>query len=56
LRASGVSLVLVEQYIERALALADVIYVLQRGEVRLRARADEVTIEQITDEYIGRSA
>jgi branched-chain amino acid transport system ATP-binding protein len=56
LRASGVSLVLVEQYIERALALADVIYVLQRGEVRLRARADEVTVEQITDEYIGRSA
>jgi branched-chain amino acid transport system ATP-binding protein len=56
LRASGVSLVLVEQYIERALALADVIYVLQRGEVRLRARADEVTVEQVTDEYIGRSA
>jgi branched-chain amino acid transport system ATP-binding protein len=56
LRASGVSLVLVEQYIERALALADVIYVLQRGEVRLRARADEVTVDQVTDEYIGRSA
>jgi branched-chain amino acid transport system ATP-binding protein len=56
LRASGVSLVLVEQYIERALALADVIYVLQRGEVRLRARADEVTVEQVTHEYIGRSA
>jgi branched-chain amino acid transport system ATP-binding protein len=56
LRASGVSLVLVEQYVERALALADVIYVLQRGEVRLRAGADEVTVEQITDEYLGRSA
>jgi branched-chain amino acid transport system ATP-binding protein len=56
LRASGVSLVLVEQYIERALALADVVYVLQRGEVRLRAGTDEVTVEQITDEYLGRSA
>jgi branched-chain amino acid transport system ATP-binding protein len=56
LRASGVSLVLVEQYVERALALADVVYVLQRGEVRLRAGADEVTVEQITDEYLGRSA
>jgi branched-chain amino acid transport system ATP-binding protein len=56
LRASGVSLVLVEQYIERALALADVVYVLQRGQVRLRAAADKVTVEQITDEYLGRSA
>jgi branched-chain amino acid transport system ATP-binding protein len=56
LRTSGVSLVLVEQYIERALALADVVYVLQRGEVRLRAAADDVTVEQITDEYLGRSA
>jgi hypothetical protein len=36
--------------------LADVVYVLQRGEVRLRAGADEVTVEQITDEYLGRSA
>jgi branched-chain amino acid transport system ATP-binding protein len=56
LRASGVALVLVEQYVERALALADVVYVLQRGQVRLRAAADEITVEQITDEYLGRSA
>ena len=55
LRASGVSLVLVEQYIERAFALADVVYVLQRGEVQLRAAADDVTVEQITDEYLGPS-
>jgi branched-chain amino acid transport system ATP-binding protein len=56
LRASGVALVLVEQYVERALALADVVYVLQRGQVRLRVATDEVTVEQITEEYLGRSA
>jgi branched-chain amino acid transport system ATP-binding protein len=56
LRSSGVSLLLVEQYIDRALALADVIYVLQRGEVCLRAAAGEVSVEQITDQYLGRSA
>jgi branched-chain amino acid transport system ATP-binding protein len=51
-----VSLLLVEQYIDRALALADVVYVLQRGEVRLRAATDDVSVQQITDEYLGRSA
>jgi branched-chain amino acid transport system ATP-binding protein len=56
LRSSGVSLLLVEQYIERALALADVVYVLQRGEVRLRAATGDVSAQQITDEYLGRSA
>jgi branched-chain amino acid transport system ATP-binding protein len=49
----GVALVVVEQFVHRALALVSEVIVLAKGAVRLRARADEVTEDQIFAAYAG---
>jgi branched-chain amino acid transport system ATP-binding protein len=41
LRAAGTAVLLVEQLIEKSLAVADRVYALTRGSVMLQARADE---------------
>ena len=51
--ARGVSLVIVEQYVQRALALANTVYILSRGEVIHKRRADELDPDEIYQRYLG---
>ena len=54
--ATGTALLLVEQFVHRALALAQQVYVLDRGVIRLSGRASELTEEQIFHSYSGVAA
>ena len=49
----GVTLVIVEQYVNRALALASTVYLLNHGHIALTAKASEVTAEDIYERYLG---
>jgi branched-chain amino acid transport system ATP-binding protein len=51
--ARGVSLVIVEQYVQRALALANTVYILSRGEVIHKGRAEELDPDEIYRRYLG---
>lgn len=51
--ARGVSLVVVEQYVQRALALADKVYILSRGEVIHTGKASELDPDEIYQRYLG---
>jgi branched-chain amino acid transport system ATP-binding protein len=53
IKATGVSLVIVEQDISRALAVADRIYCFQEGRVTLSGRPKELTQEQVHEAYFG---
>ncbi len=53
LRQKKVSLLLVEQYVDRALDIADYVYVLGGGVVRAQGRAHEFTRARIVDSYLG---
>jgi branched-chain amino acid transport system ATP-binding protein len=53
LAARGVSLVVVEQYVQRALALADKVYILSRGEVIHVGKANELDPDEIYQRYLG---
>jgi branched-chain amino acid transport system ATP-binding protein len=55
LRDRGVTILLVEQNIERALAVADRGYVLSTGEIQASGRAEELGAKQIEDIYLGLS-
>jgi branched-chain amino acid transport system ATP-binding protein len=54
--ARGVSLVVVEQYVQRALALADKVYILSRGEVIHAGKANELDPDEIYHRYLGISS
>jgi branched-chain amino acid transport system ATP-binding protein len=49
----GIALVLVEQYVHRAMAMADQVVLLVRGQVSWSGPADEIDEERITREYLG---
>ncbi|HKI42685.1 MAG TPA: ABC transporter ATP-binding protein [Mycobacterium sp.] len=51
--ARGISLVVVEQYVQRALALANTVYILSRGEVIHVGKADELDPHEIYQRYLG---
>jgi branched-chain amino acid transport system ATP-binding protein len=53
LAAAGAALLLVEQYVARALELADFVYVLQKGRVQFVGESDELGEEQILASYLG---
>jgi branched-chain amino acid transport system ATP-binding protein len=53
LAAQGVSLLLVEQYVTRALAVADWVYLLNRGEVVFAGEPAEMEGRDIFAEYVG---
>jgi branched-chain amino acid transport system ATP-binding protein len=53
LAASGTSLLLVEQYLPRALALADYVYVLNKGRVTLVGEPHEISEEVVARSYLG---
>jgi branched-chain amino acid transport system ATP-binding protein len=50
---SGVCLVIVEQYVKRALDLADFVYVLNRGSVVYSGLASSVDVETLVSRYLG---
>jgi branched-chain amino acid transport system ATP-binding protein len=53
LAARGTALLLVEQYIARALALADYVYILKRGSISFVGEPGEVGEDMVTDSYLG---
>jgi branched-chain amino acid transport system ATP-binding protein len=57
LRAGGTAILLVEQLIEKALALADRVYALARGSIVLHARTDEADLpNRLEHAYFGQDA
>jgi branched-chain amino acid transport system ATP-binding protein len=54
-RAQGVTVLLVEQYVERALALADDVIVMRRGEIAWQGPAADAR-EQLVTGYLGGAA
>jgi branched-chain amino acid transport system ATP-binding protein len=50
---TGVALLLVEQYVTRALAMADSVYVLSRGAVSWQGAPTEITEEEIMRRYLA---
>jgi branched-chain amino acid transport system ATP-binding protein len=53
LAAAGAALLLVEQYVARALELADFVYVLQKGRVQFVGESHELGEERILASYLG---
>ncbi|MGQ0632537.1 MAG: ABC transporter ATP-binding protein [Sporichthyaceae bacterium] len=53
LAAEGSSLLLVEQYVTRALAVADYVYLLNRGSVSFAGESSELDADVIAAEYVG---
>jgi branched-chain amino acid transport system ATP-binding protein len=53
IKAMGASLVVVEQDVSRALAIADRAYCLQEGRIALSGRAKDLTEDQIHEAYFG---
>ena len=51
--ARGMSLIVVEQYVQRALALADKVHILSRGEVIYSGRPSELDPDEIYQRYLG---
>ena len=53
LASKGAALLLVEQYVARALELADFVYILNKGRVQFVGESDELGEEQILASYLG---
>jgi branched-chain amino acid transport system ATP-binding protein len=53
LRMEGVSLLLVEQYVVRALGAADIVYLMNRGEVAFAGDPGELEGEDVFRQYVG---
>jgi branched-chain amino acid transport system ATP-binding protein len=53
LASDGAALLLVEQYVTRALDMADQVYVLSRGHIAFSGRPDELDKEHVFAQYIG---
>ena len=53
LAQAGNSLLLVEQYVARALQLADYVYILDRGQISFAGEPGEISEETIMNSYLG---
>ncbi|KRB80415.1 ABC transporter ATP-binding protein [Nocardioides sp. Root190] len=53
LRSTGVSLLLVEQYVDRALAMADTVHLLDRGRITFGGPAAEIDRDGLLASYLG---
>jgi len=53
LARAGNSLLLVEQYVSRALEMADYVYVLDRGQISFAGEPGEISEETIMNSYLG---
>lgn len=54
LKAEGLTIILVEQNTNRALKLADQVYLMQSGSVSFSKRANEVDLQELQDRYFAR--
>jgi branched-chain amino acid transport system ATP-binding protein len=55
LARQGKSLLLVEQYVQRALAMADTVYLMKKGELTLAGRPADLDQSELMAEYLGRA-
>jgi branched-chain amino acid transport system ATP-binding protein len=55
LAAEGAALLLVEQYVSRALDLADYVFLLNRGRVAFTGVPSEIDADQLAEQYLGAS-
>jgi branched-chain amino acid transport system ATP-binding protein len=55
LTQQGIALVLVEQYVHRALELCQTVYVVNHGTIRFTGTPDELGHDALASEYIGRT-
>jgi branched-chain amino acid transport system ATP-binding protein len=53
LASQGTALLLVEQYVSRALELADFVYILNKGRIQFAGEPSEVEDEAIVESYLG---
>jgi branched-chain amino acid transport system ATP-binding protein len=53
IRAEGVSLLVVEQYVNKVLAIADYVYILGRGEVIFAGDTAELAGQDVFGHYLG---
>jgi branched-chain amino acid transport system ATP-binding protein len=53
LRGEGRSLLMVEQYVSRALSLADYVYILHKGRVAFVGEPEQCAEQQIFEQYVG---
>jgi branched-chain amino acid transport system ATP-binding protein len=51
--AAGTALLLVEQYVSRALDLADSVYILNRGQIVFSGPAQGLAREDVFEHYLG---
>jgi branched-chain amino acid transport system ATP-binding protein len=56
LAAEGTSLLVVEQYVEKVLGLADLVYVLVRGRIVFAGEPDELSHSDLLQRYLGTEA
>jgi branched-chain amino acid transport system ATP-binding protein len=56
LAAEGTSLLIVEQYVTRALKLSDYVFLLNRGQVGFAGEPGELDVDELFTRYMGRSA
>lgn len=56
LAAQGASLLLVEQYVGRALKLADYVYILRKGRIIFAGEPSQLTSERVLVSYLGETA
>jgi branched-chain amino acid transport system ATP-binding protein len=56
LAAGGAALLVVEQYVPRALALADYVYVLRQGQLAFVGEPSELTTDEVFAAYLGTAA
>jgi branched-chain amino acid transport system ATP-binding protein len=53
LAGEGISLLLVEQYVSKALEVADTVHLLERGQVTLTGKSESIDEEKIMAGYLG---
>ncbi|MCW2499669.1 MAG: livF [Frankiales bacterium] len=53
LSAEGASLLLVEQYITRALGIADYVYLMNKGQVVFKGEPSELSGDELFERYVG---
>jgi branched-chain amino acid transport system ATP-binding protein len=56
LAADGAALLVVEQYVHQVLAMADLVYVLNRGQVAFAGQPSEIDADALAEQYLGAGA
>jgi len=56
LATAGTALLLIEQYVSRALALADYVYILNKGQISFAGEPSELRRSEILESYLGVAA